>query len=75
MIYFALSTDFKLYVFNEHFNMIGWLPLNIRLVHFAHFCEEKSMLITAGIDGCFMFKIRFQSKYEPKQGVLLDPEG
>jgi len=52
----------------------------VRLVNFAYFYESskeggKSMLITAGIDGCFMFEFKVQCKYEPKQAVLLDPEG
>lgn len=65
-LYFAISTDFKLHIFNEHLILVGWLPLKVRLVHFAYFYEEKSTLITAGIDGCFMFKINVKSKYEPK---------
>jgi hypothetical protein len=75
MLYLAISTDFKLYIFNEHLLLIGWIPINMRLVYFAYFYEEKSTLITGGIDGCFMFKFYAQSKYDPKQGVMLDPEG
>ena len=75
MLYLAISTDFKMHIFNEHLNLIGWLPLKVRLVNFAFFCEQTSMLITGGIDGCFMFKFNFTSKYEPKQAVLFDPEG
>jgi hypothetical protein len=74
MIYLAISTDFKLHIFNEHLIHVGWFPLKVRLVHFAHFVEEKSTLITGGIDGCFMFKFMIRSKYEPKQAILLDPE-
>ena len=74
-MYLAISNDFKLHIFNEHLIMIGWLPLKIRLVNFAYFYEEKSTLITGGIDGCHMFKFNVMSKYEPKQAVLLDPEG
>jgi hypothetical protein len=74
MLYLAISTDFKLYIFNEHLLLIGWIPINMRLVHLAYFHEEKSTLITGGIDGCFMFKFQVRSKYEPKQGVMMDPE-
>ena len=66
MLYLAISTDFKLYIFNELLLLIGWIPINMRLVHLAHFQEEKSTLITGGIDGCFMFKFSTKSKYEPK---------
>ena len=75
MIYLAISEDFKVHVFNEHLRPIGYLPLNTRLVNYAYFYEEKSILITAGIDGCFMYKLNVLSKYEPRQGVNLDPEG
>lgn len=66
MVYLAISTDFKLHIFNAHLILIGWLPLNTRLVNFAYFYEEKSLLITGGIDGCHMFKFDVTSKYEPK---------
>ena len=71
----AISTDFKLHIFNEHLNHIKALPLKIRLIHFAYFDDKESKLITAGIDGCFMFDFKVICKYEPKQAVLLDPEG
>jgi hypothetical protein len=58
MIYLAISTDFKLHIFNEHLNYIGWFPLKIRLINFAYFYDEKSVLITGGIDGVFMFKFK-----------------
>lgn len=66
MIYLAISTDFKIHIFNEHMVLIDSLPLKVRLVNFAFFSEETAMLITGGIDGCFMFKFKFNSKYDPK---------
>ena len=42
----------------------------------AHEEEKKSgKLITAGIDGCYMFEFVIKCKYDPKQAVLLDPDG
>lgn len=75
MLYLAISTDFKLHIFNEHLIRVGWMPLNVRLIYHAFFYEEKSTLITAGIDGCFMFRFTVNSKYEKERGVMLDPEG
>ena len=75
MLYLAISTDFKMHIFNELLIRIGWLPLNVRLIYFAHFYEEESTLITAGIDGVFMFKFNTKTKYDPRQAVMLDPEG
>eukprot|EP00347_Sterkiella_histriomuscorum_P010595 403375671 len=74
-LYLAISNDFKLHIFNEHLHHIKALPLKIRLINFAYFYEKESKLITAGIDGCFMFEFQMICKYEPKQAVLLDPEG
>ncbi|CDW78455.1 wd repeat-containing protein 87 [Stylonychia lemnae] len=74
-LYLAISNDFKLHIFNEHLHHIKALPLKIRLINFAYFYEKESKLITAGIDGCFMFEFKMECKYEPKQAVLLDPEG
>lgn len=75
MLYLAISTDFKLHIFNELLIRIGWMPLNVRLIYFAYFYEEESTLITGGIDGCFMFRFNAETKYDPRQGVMLDPEG
>ena len=75
MLYLVISTDFKLHLFNEHLLHVGLLPLNIRLITRAYFHESKSTLITAGIDGVFMFKLNVKNKYDPKQGIMLDPEG
>lgn len=75
MLYLVISTDFKLHLFNEHLLHVGWLPLNIRLITRAYFHESKSTLITAGIDGVYMFKLNVKNKYDPKQGIMLDPEG
>lgn len=55
------------------------MPLKIRLINYAYFYERnkegKSMLITAGIDGCFMFEFKVNCKYDPKQAIFLDPAG
>jgi len=71
----AISSDFKLHIFNEHLIHIKWLPLKIRLINYAYFYEDESKLITAGVDGCFMFQFNVTAKYEPKQAIILDPYG
>lgn len=65
-LYLAVSTDFKLLIYNEHLNFIASLPLRIRLINFAYFYEKESKFVTAGIDGCFIFDFIVKSKYEPK---------
>lgn len=74
-LYFGFGTDFKLLIFNEHLRLIRELPLRNRLIQYACFHEEQSQIITAGIDGCYINNIVIESKYEPKQAMMLDPDG
>jgi len=39
------------------------------------FYEEESQLITAGIDGCFIFDFEIHCKYDYRLAILLDPKG
>jgi len=45
----------------------------IRLVDHAEFCDEKNLLITSGIEGVFIFKFRYESKYNPETAEKVDP--
>lgn len=47
----------------------------IRLVDHAEFCDEKNLLITSGIEGVFIFKFRYESKYNPETAEKVDPQG
>ncbi len=38
---------------------------SIRLVNFAEFMDQESKLITAGIDGIFIFDFEYKGKYDP----------
>lgn len=63
-----VSTDFKFYFINELGNVVK-PPLDmsvIRLVKHAVFHDELDMLITAGINGVFIFKFDYQGKYPPR---------
>ena len=48
---------------------------SIRLVNFISFLDSSSRLLTAGIDGFFLFDLHHTSKYSPLQSAQLDPEG
>lgn len=74
-LYLAATTDFKLLVYNENLKFWGALELKVRLVNFIYFWEEESKIITAGVGGCYWFDFYVKTKYEPKQALLLDPEG
>jgi hypothetical protein len=47
----------------------------IRLVNFAEFYDAKDLLITAGINGVFIFNFDYQSKYNPKLAAQVDTKG
>ena len=53
-MYFACTKMFRCIVFNEYLNVVGEIPLNIRLVQKCYFLDESEQLITAGVAGCFI---------------------
>ena len=54
-----------MHVFNEHLILIRQLLLKIRLISFAYFLEDESKLITAGVDGCFLFQFDIEYRHPP----------
>ena len=74
-LYLAVSTDFKLLVYTENLKFIGSLDLKIRLVNYIYFWEKESKIITAGVGGCYVYPFILKTKYEPRQALILDPEG
>jgi hypothetical protein len=61
---------------NEMYAVVSILDMSaIRLVNFVQFHDEESKLITAGIDGIFIFDFCYKGKYEPKHAAQIDPEG
>eukprot|EP00347_Sterkiella_histriomuscorum_P004241 403361206 len=75
-LYLLVTADFKMIFINEVYNIVKAQEMNsIRLVNFAHFYDQKNKLITAGIDGVFIFDFSYQGKYEPFQASQIDPEG
>lgn len=48
---------------------------SIRLVSHAEFYDVKDLLITAGINGVFIFNFDYQSKYNPKLAAQVDMKG
>lgn len=73
-IYLIVSTDFKMHVFNESLHYAGYFPLRTRMVNFVDTIDNKSQIITAGIDGCFIYQFTYEGRYQPKQSLILDPE-
>ncbi len=61
---------------NEMYAMVSELDMSsIRLVNYVEFYDDQSKLITAGIDGVFIFDFVYKGKYEPKHAATIDPEG
>jgi hypothetical protein len=51
---------------NEVYYVIKQMDMSsIRLVNHALFYDEEDKLITAGIDGVFIFDFLYKGKYEP----------
>ncbi|CAI2378645.1 unnamed protein product [Moneuplotes crassus] len=82
-LYLAVTTDFKLLIFNELLRYVKQkdqdgnvrpTELKVRLVNNIYFWESKSKLITAGVGGCFVFDFCVKTKYDPKQALFLDPD-
>ncbi len=61
---------------NEMYSLVCTLDMSaIRLVSQVEFHDESSQLITAGIDGVFLFEFSYKGKYDPKHAAQIDPEG
>ena len=61
---------------NEMYAAVSFLDMSaIRLVNFVEFYDEESKMITAGIDGIFIFDFVYKGKYEPKHAAQIDPGG
>ena len=65
-LYLAISTDFKLHIFNEYLYYLGHFPLQSRLVNYIKIVEENLTVVTAGIDGSFLYKLVVLNKYDAK---------
>ena len=73
-VYLIVSTDLKMHIFNESMHYAGFIPLRTRLVNFIDTIGNKAQIITAGIDGCFIYQFTYEGPYQPKQSLILDPE-
>ena len=61
---------------NEMYYMVTVLDMSsIRLVSFVEFYDAESKMITAGIDGIFIFDFAYKGKYDPHHAATIDPEG
>ena len=59
---------------NEMYSLVTQLDLSsIRLVNFVEFYDSASKLITAGIDGMFIFDFDYKGKYDPHHAAAIDP--
>ena len=47
----------------------------IRLVNHVQFYDPKSLLITAGVEGVYLFDFNYSGKYPPKLAAQVDMKG
>lgn len=75
-LYMIVTANFKMYFLNELFHEVHQIDMSsIRLVNFAYFDDRSGSLITAGIDGVFIFDFNYQGKYLPALATQIDKEG
>jgi len=75
-LYMIVTADFKMYFLNELLKVVTHVDMSsIRLVNFAYFSDKDNRLITAGIDGVFIFNFNYQGKYAPLLAAQIDQEG
>jgi hypothetical protein len=61
-----VTSDFRLLFINEMYALVAQLDMSaIRLVSFVEFYDLESKLVTAGIDGIFLFDFAYKGKYDP----------
>ena len=65
MLYFIVSFDYKLHVFNEFLNSCGLIPIATRLITHMSFCDDESLLVTAGVDGCYIYPFKIIERITP----------
>lgn len=75
MLYFVLSTDFKLHIYNGNLIRVSEVPLQTSLLRYCLFYDENSLFIAGGIDGVCVFEVQVNYKYSPMQALQLDPMG
>ena len=65
-LYLIMTSDFKMLFINEMYHLVAQLDMSsIRLVSYVEFYDAESKLITAGIDGIFLFDFVYKGKYDP----------
>lgn len=71
-----VTADCKMHFLNELLRVVDSIDMSgIRLVNFAHFIDKDDRLVTAGIEGVFIFDVKYVSKYAPLLAAQIDQEG
>jgi hypothetical protein len=72
----VVTADCKMHFLNELLRVVDSIDMSgIRLVNFAHFIDKDDRLVTAGIEGVFIFDVKYVSKYAPLLAAQIDQEG
>ena len=75
MVFFVISTDFKLHVFNENMIHVCEVHMKTSLISYCFFYEPHNLLVCGGVDGCYIFQLQIHCKYTPQMALTLDPYG
>ncbi len=56
-LYFIISTDFKLYIFNENLIMAASVAIKAGLINQCTYYDRESLLLTVGVEGCNLLQL------------------
>lgn len=73
LMYFVISTDFVMHVFNANMICCASMPSQCRMVKHAEI--HNDLMITVGSDGLVILQLRIKQDHDPKIAVQLDPRG
>lgn len=75
MLYFILSSDFKLHIYNGNLIRVQEIGLQTSLLTQSCFYDDANLYLAGGIDGVYVFNVKVDMKYSPSLALNLDPMG
>ena len=74
-MYLVATIDFKLHIFNDLLEYVGFFHHKMRLLRFVEIETRSDTLIVGGIEGAFHLKVDWNRKYDAMASLKFDPLG
>jgi hypothetical protein len=75
LLYFVVSDDLKMHLFNEQLKYLGYFPMKNGSVTHVKIIESQRKIVTVGMQSCIIYNLNVKNrKYDPKQMLSIDPE-